>query len=120
MEASNTMFGSVYTTTTPLTYSRQSSRRDDWRLELGELLAFPTISAQPRHQRDIWAAVHWLKDHLTMLDLHHAQILPGPNGGHPSVYADWLLAPGQPKLFLYGYYDVQQVVPMRECTLPSD
>jgi acetylornithine deacetylase/succinyl-diaminopimelate desuccinylase-like protein len=112
------MFESVYTTTAPLTYSRQSSRRDDWRHELGELLAFPTISAQPQHQRDIWAAAHWLKEHLTMLGLHHAQILPGPNGGHPSVYADWLHAPGQPTLLLYGHYDVQPVDPLKEWRTP--
>lgn len=112
------MFESVYTTTAPLTYSRQSSRRDDWLHELGELLAFPTISAQPRHQRDIWAAAHWLKEHLTMLGLHHVQVLPGPNGGHPSVYADWLLAPGQPTLLLYGHYDVQPVDPLREWHTP--
>ena len=112
------MFESVYTTTTPLIYSRQSSRRDDWRHELGELLAFPTISAQPQHQRDIWAAAYWLKEHLTMLGLHHVQILPGPNGGHPSVYADWLHAPGQPTLLLYGHYDVQPVDPLKEWRTP--
>jgi acetylornithine deacetylase/succinyl-diaminopimelate desuccinylase-like protein len=112
------VFESVYTTTAPLTYSRQSSRRDDWRDELGELLAFPTISAIPAHWRDIETAAYWLKGHLTKLGLHHVQILPGPNGGHPSVYADWLLAPGQPTLLLYGHYDVQPVDPLREWHTP--
>src|SRR5205085_6451726 len=73
MEASNSVFESVYTTTAPLTYSRQSSHRDDWQIELGELLAFPTISAQPQHRRDIAAAAHWLKSHLARLGLHHVQ-----------------------------------------------
>ncbi len=114
MEASNTVFESAHTTTAPLTYSRQPSARDDWLRELGELLTFPTISAQPQHRRDIEAAAYWLKEHLTKLGLHHVQILPGPNGGHPSVYADWLLAPGQPTLLLYGHYDVQPVDPLRE------
>lgn len=31
------MFESIYTTTAQLTYNRQSSHRDDWRHELGEL-----------------------------------------------------------------------------------
>ena len=106
------MFESVYTTTAPLTYSRQSSRKDDWRHELSELLAFPSISAQPQHRRDIEAAAYWLKEHLTKLGLYHAQILPGPNGGHPSVYADWLLATGQPTLLFYGHFDVQPVDPL--------
>ena len=51
--------------------------------------------------------------------MRHAQILPGPNGGHPSVYADWLLAPGQPTLLFYGHYDVQPVDPLHDwCTPP--
>src|SRR5947207_15119002 len=99
----------------PLQYSQQSSNKRRWLRELGELLAFPTISAQPRHQRDIWAAAHWLEDHLIKLGLHHVQILPGPNSGHPSVYGDWRRAPGQPTLLLYGHYDVQPVDPAKEC-----
>jgi acetylornithine deacetylase/succinyl-diaminopimelate desuccinylase-like protein len=118
MGASNPVFESVYTTTAPLTYSRQPSARDDWLRELGELLTFPTISAQPQHRRDIEAAAYWLKEHLTKLGLHHVQVLPGPNGGHPSVYANWLLAPGQPTLLLYGHYDVQPVDPLREWRTP--
>src|SRR5574340_385629 len=94
-------------TTMSLQYSHQPTNRQRWLRELGELLAFPTISAQSRHRRDIEAAAHWLKRHLTKLGLHHVQILPGANGGHPSVYADWLRAPGQPTLLLYGHYDVQ-------------
>src|SRR5436309_1133098 len=118
MGASNPVFESVYTTTAPLTYSRQSSRKDDWRNELSELLAFPSISAQPQHRRDIEAAAYWLKEHLTKLGLHHVQILSGPNGGHPSVYADCLLAPGQPRLLLDGHYDVQPVDPLKEWRTP--
>src|SRR5437660_11374966 len=97
-----------------LQYSHQPANRERWLRELGKLLSFPTISAQPRHRRDIEAAAHWLKDHLTQLGLRHAQVLSGPNGGQPSVYADWLLAPGQPTLLLYGHYDVQPVDPLRE------
>src|SRR5438034_394399 len=118
MEASNIVFESAHITTTPLTYSRQPSVRDDWLRELGELLTFPTISAQPQHRRDIWAAAHWLKEHLIMLGLHHVQVLPGPHGGHPSVYADWLLAPGQPTLLFYGHYDVQPVDPLHDWRTP--
>jgi acetylornithine deacetylase/succinyl-diaminopimelate desuccinylase-like protein len=101
-----------------LTYSRQLTHRQRWLQELGELLSFPTISAQPRHRRDIEAAAHWLKRHLIKLGLYRVQILPGPNGGHPSVYADWLLAPGQPTLLLYGHYDVQPVDPLKDWRTP--
>src|SRR6266487_582197 len=112
------MLPSTNATISSLQYSQQSSNKRRWLHELSELLAFPTISAQPRHQRDIWAAAHWLKEHLTMLGLHHVQVLPGPNGGHPSVYADWLHAPGQPTLLCYGHYDVQPVDPLSDWRTP--
>jgi len=102
----------------PLQYSHQPTNRERWLRDLGELLSFPTISAQAQHRRDIEAAAHWLKGHLTQLGLRHVQILSGPNGGAPSVYADWLLAPGQPTLLLYGHYDVQPVDPLREWRFP--
>lgn len=105
-------------TNPPLQYSSQPVNRQRWLRELGKLISFPTISAQPQHRRDIEAAALWLKEHLTRLGLRHVQILPGPNGGHPSVYADWLLAPGQPTLLLYGHYDVQPVDPLREWRTP--
>ena len=102
----------MYKTHVLLQYSRHQSQRHRWIQELGELLSFPSISAHPQHRRDIEAAAHWLKDHLVRLGLKRVQVLPGPNGGAPSVYADWLLAPGQPTILLYGHYDVQPVDPL--------
>jgi acetylornithine deacetylase/succinyl-diaminopimelate desuccinylase-like protein len=105
-------------TNAPLQYSHQITNRQRWLRELEKLISFPTISAQPRHRRDIEAAALWLKEHLTQIGLRHAQILPGPNGGHPNVYADWLLAPGKPTLLCYGHYDVQPVDPIADWRTP--
>jgi acetylornithine deacetylase/succinyl-diaminopimelate desuccinylase-like protein len=102
----------------PLHYSSQPANRQRWLQELGKLLSFPSISAQPRHRRDIEAAALWLKEHLAQLGLRHTQVLPGPNGGHPSVYADWLLSPGQPTLLFYGHYDVQPIDPLGDWRTP--
>src|SRR5262245_7036285 len=78
-----------------------------WLRELAELLAFPTIASQPRHRPDLEAAACWLAAHARGIGLEHARVLPGANGGPPSVYADWLHAPGRPVLLPYGHYDVQ-------------
>jgi len=97
----------------PLRYSQQPERRSRWLKELAELIAFPTISAQPQHRKDIRTCANWLARHLAEIGLQHVQVLPEVNGGHPSVYADWLKAPGKPTLLLYGHYDVQPVDPLR-------
>ena len=34
-----------------------------------------------------------------------------PTAGHPIVYAEWLEAPGQPTVLMYGHYDVQPAEP---------
>jgi acetylornithine deacetylase/succinyl-diaminopimelate desuccinylase-like protein len=108
----------TYRTNAAFQYSYRPANQERWLRELEELLTFPTISAQPSYRRDIEAAAYWLKEHLTKLGLQHVQVLPGPNGGHPSVYADWLLAPGQPTLLLYGHYDVQPVDPLQDWHTP--
>jgi acetylornithine deacetylase/succinyl-diaminopimelate desuccinylase-like protein len=99
-------------------YSRQTEQRSRWLSQLSELIAFPTISAIPQHCKDIRACAQWLARHLAEIGLQHIQILPGSKGGHPSVYADWLQAPGKPTLLLYGHYDVQPVDPVREWRSP--
>jgi acetylornithine deacetylase/succinyl-diaminopimelate desuccinylase-like protein len=112
------LLASTHATNAQVQYSRQQAQRERWIQELGELISFPTISAHPRHRRAIEAAAHWLKNHLQQLGLRHAQVLPGINGGAPSVYADWLLAPGQPTLLFYGHYDVQPVDPLKKWNTP--
>jgi acetylornithine deacetylase/succinyl-diaminopimelate desuccinylase-like protein len=99
-------------TIAPRQYSRHSENRSRWLAQLTELIAFPTISAQLKHRRDLQACSDWLARHLAEIGLQHVQILPGLKGGAPSVYADWLQTPGQPTLLLYGHYDVQPVDPL--------
>ena len=38
--------------------------------------------------------------------------------GHPLVYGEWLEAPGQPTVLMYGHYDVQPVEPLDEWLSP--
>jgi acetylornithine deacetylase/succinyl-diaminopimelate desuccinylase-like protein len=105
-------------TAAPLSYSRHNQQRSRWLSQLAELIAFPTISAQPKHHRDLLACAQWLARHLAELGLQNVQILPGIKGSAPSVYGDWLHAPGRPTLLLYGHYDVQPVDPLHKWRTP--
>jgi len=102
----------------PLSYARQSTQHCRWLAELGQLLAFPSVSALPEQRQDLAAAADWLARHLASLGLHDPRVLPGPCGGAPSVYADWLGAPGRPTLLCYGHYDVQPAGPRGEWASP--
>jgi acetylornithine deacetylase/succinyl-diaminopimelate desuccinylase-like protein len=108
----------MLSTHSSIRYSRQTEQRSRWLSQLSELIAFPTISAIPQHRKDIKACAQWLARHLAEIGLQHIQVLPGPKGGHPSVYADWLRAPDKPTLLLYGHYDVQPVDPVKEWRSP--
>jgi hypothetical protein len=98
----------------PVSYCHFPSHRRRWLRELAELLAFPSVLAQPEHRPDLEAAAVWLRDHLARIGLHGTQVLPGAAGGLPCVYGEWLDAPGRPTLLLYGHYDVQPTGPLHE------
>ena len=99
-------------------YARQPEHRARWVRELRELLAFPSISATARDRAHVAAAAAWLATHLARIGLHNARVLPGSRGGPPSVYADWLQAPGQRTLLCYGHYDVQPAGPLATWRTP--
>jgi acetylornithine deacetylase/succinyl-diaminopimelate desuccinylase-like protein len=108
----------IAATTNSLQYSRQARNRSRWLTELSDLIAFPTISALPKHRKDIKSCAEWLARHLAEIGLQHIRVLPGARGGHPSVYGDWLHAPGKPTLLLYGHYDVQPIDPISAWRTP--
>lgn len=77
--------------------------------ELVELLKFPSISADSKHAGDIDKCADYLVAHFKSLGLETKKM---PTGGHPLVYAEWLGAPGQPTVMIYGHYDVQPPDPL--------
>jgi len=77
--------------------------------ELVELLKFPSISADSAYAGDIERCADYLVDHLQGIGLEARKM---PTGGHPLVYAEWLGAPGQPTVLIYGHYDVQPPDPL--------
>jgi acetylornithine deacetylase/succinyl-diaminopimelate desuccinylase-like protein len=77
--------------------------------ELFEFLRFPSISAQPNSERDLYACADWLKERFVEIGLK-AEILP--TKGWPAVVAETPRRAGVPTVLVYGHYDVQPVDPL--------
>ncbi|MGB6310416.1 MAG: dipeptidase [Steroidobacteraceae bacterium] len=97
-----------------LDYAR--AHRDEFLSQLKEFIRIPTVSTQPQHNEDLKRCAHWLAQHLRRVGLDRVSIVATER--HPLVYAEWLHAPGQPTLLIYGHYDVQPVDPVAEWRSP--
>ncbi len=73
--------------------------------ELQEFVRIPSISSDPRRAADVKQGAEWLAKRLREAGLDHVKVISTKR--HPLVYADWLKAPGQRTLLIYGHYDVQ-------------
>lgn len=72
---------------------------------------FPSVSAQPRHARDMRACAEWLARHCRQIGLS-AELCP--TDGHPIVLAKTPAAQSgaaRPRYVVYGHYDVQPPEP---------
>ena len=91
----------------PLSYLQKNESRN--LKELIHLLSFPSVSAKSEHKRDLINCANWIKDHLTEIGFK-AKVYP--TGGHPLVYAEYLVDPKLPTVLYYGHYDVQPPEPL--------
>jgi acetylornithine deacetylase/succinyl-diaminopimelate desuccinylase-like protein len=107
---------------TPTTCAPESvgaaAHRARWLRELSELLSFPSVSSQAVHRGDVAATARWLERHLHRIGMQATQVLPGANGGAPSVYAQWIKAPNRPTVLFYGHFDVQPAEPLDDWRTP--
>ncbi|MEX1021153.1 MAG: M20/M25/M40 family metallo-hydrolase, partial [Litorilinea sp.] len=78
--------------------------------ELLQFCAIPSVSSLPEHAGDVETAAKWVAERLRRAGAENVEILP--TGGHPMVYGDWLHAPGQPTIMIYGHFDTQPVDPV--------
>lgn len=87
-------------------------RENETRLleELKTFLRIPSVSTLPEHKPDVDRAAAFVADALNQAGVENIEIIPTAN--HPLVYGDWLHAPGQPTVLLYGHYDVQPPDPL--------
>ena len=83
--------------------------------DLCELLRIPSVSADSRHKADCKQAAQWVAQQFAQLGFHQEV---EETAGHPTVYAEWLGAPGAPTALVYGHYDVQPPDPLNEWITP--
>jgi acetylornithine deacetylase/succinyl-diaminopimelate desuccinylase-like protein len=77
---------------------------------LQDLLRFPSVGVDPRHEADTKACARWLAEQLAGLGMEAAV---RPTEGMPMVVAHDRSAPeGAPHLLYYGHYDVQPADPL--------
>lgn len=84
--------------------------QEQYLAELLDFVRIPSISALPEHAGDVRDAAQWVATRLLQADMEHVQVME--TGGHPVVYGDWMHAPGQPVILIYGHFDVQPVDPL--------
>lgn len=77
---------------------------------LDEWLRIPSISAAPDRAGEVRASAEWCAARMRAVGFENVALVETP--GHPSVYGDWLHAPGAPTVLVYGHHDVQPVDPL--------
>lgn len=85
------------------------SKQDDHLEELKELLRIPSVSTDAAHVDDVRRAADWVAEQMKAIDVTPTIY---ETDGHPIVYGEWLGAPGQPTVLIYGHYDVQPAAPL--------
>ncbi len=72
--------------------------------ELSDFVAIPSIAAQSNHAADVARAARWVAARMERAGIEGVRLLP--TALHPSVYGEWLHAPGKPTILIYGHFDV--------------
>jgi len=83
---------------------------------LERLVRIPSVSADPRHARDVGRCATHLAAELHRIGLDRVRVVP--TGRHPLVYGEWCRLLGRPTVLVYGHYDVQPVDPLAAWHIP--
>ncbi len=86
------------------------TNKDRFLNELFELLRIPSVSADPRHKKDMLTAAEWIKQNLSISGVDTVRVYE--TAGHPVVYAEKFVASNLPTILVYGHYDVQPADPL--------
>jgi acetylornithine deacetylase/succinyl-diaminopimelate desuccinylase-like protein len=86
-----------------------NSNKDRFLNELLDLLRIPSVSADPKFKKDVFAAADFVKESLIEAGADTVEICQTP--GYPIVYGEKIVDPSLPTVLIYGHYDVQPADP---------
>ena len=77
--------------------------------ELIELLKMPSVSADKKFSKDVFATADFVADKLKEAGADNVEICP--TAGYPVVYGEKIFDSSLPTVLVYGHYDVQPADP---------
>ncbi|TXE14598.1 dipeptidase [Algoriphagus aquimarinus] len=83
--------------------------KDRFLNELLDLLRIPSVSADPKFKKDVFAAANFVKKSLEKAGADTVEICETP--GYPIVYGEKIIDPALQTVLVYGHYDVQPADP---------
>ncbi|MHA7130534.1 dipeptidase [Algoriphagus namhaensis] len=83
--------------------------KDKFLNELLDLLRIPSVSADPKFKKDVFAAANFVKESLEKAGADVVEVCETP--GYPIVYGEKIIDPSLPAVLVYGHYDVQPADP---------
>jgi acetylornithine deacetylase/succinyl-diaminopimelate desuccinylase-like protein len=86
-----------------------ANNKDRFLNELLDLLRIPSVSADPKFKKDVFAAAQFVKESLEKAGADVVQICE--TAGYPIVYGEKIIDPALPTVLVYGHYDVQPADP---------
>ncbi|HEX9374702.1 MAG TPA: M20/M25/M40 family metallo-hydrolase [Actinomycetota bacterium] len=84
--------------------------------DLGAMVRFSSVSADPARRADVRRCASWLAGRLKEAGFDEVRVLPMK--GRPLVVAEWCRLTGSPTLLVYGHYDVQPPGPASDWRTP--
>ena len=76
----------------------------------------PSVSTDPAYAADVRRAAAFVAARLTEAGLPLVETVE--TGGHPCIFAEWIVDPARPTVLIYGHYDVQPPDPLNKWRTP--
>ncbi|RWZ53233.1 M20/M25/M40 family metallo-hydrolase [Labedella phragmitis] len=79
--------------------------RAEFRAELAEWVAIPSVAGMPEHTDDVRRSADWLVARCEQLGFPTAEVWE--SGDSVGVFAEWIVDPDLPTALVYGHHDVR-------------